>query len=365
MENVLMRPKQLYNAMTTQEIIGSNAITMLNARNFEPNPTMCVSPSMDSLKSATESRDHIKLMIEDAVLKSATDLTVEDCQTWINTPTFLFRGIDSHIYFEFLSWYNLYKSILDEGSPSSLQIIRMPVDEFKCRFAEFEQHLFPNVTVLHDMSDKPICYRQLILVPSCYASLLFKCKGESILQGPCLRCNGTKRPQTDFQLFRSHVLKTCSINDSYPTSTYWSPNNIVIILRKPYKRRPNDDPRKFERVLSNGNDMVLAIRSKFRANVTVVYPEDLTMCQQIQIAHDADILIGVHGAGLVHSWWLRDTAMLLELVPFGMYSNPSFKMLCMLAGRNYKEYRMKHKVPLTVNTTDVINILTRLQRNGI
>ena len=361
MDNVLMRPKQLYDAMTTQKILGSNAITILNARNFLPNPTMCMSPSMRSLRSATEVRDHVKLMVEDAILKS-NNLTVDDCQTWVNEPIFVFRGIDAHVYFEFLSWFNLYKTILDEGSPVPSQIIRMPVDEHKCRFAEFEQHLFPNVTVLHDMSDKPVCYRRLILVPSCYASLLFKCKGESSLRQSCLKCNGSGRPQTDFQLFRSHVLKTCSIDDAYPTSTYRSPTNIVVILRKPYKRMPNDDPSRFERVLSNGDEMVSAVRANFKANVTVIYPEDLTMCQQIKTAHDADILIGVHGAGLVHSWWLRDSALLFELVPEEMSSNPSFKMLCMLAGRRYVEYPMKHIIPLAVNTTDVVSVLTRLQR---
>lgn len=359
-ENALIRPKQLYRAMTTQKILGSNAITILNAHNFETNPTVCKSPSMNALTSATERKDHVKLMIEDGVMKP-NNLTVEDCETWVNEPTFLFRGIDAHVYFEFLSWFNLYKAILDEGSPVPLQIIRMPVDANEYRFAEFERRLFPNVTVLHDMSDKPICYRRLILVPSCYASLLFKCKAELTLKQLCLRCNGTGRPQTEFQMFRTHVLKTCSIDDAYPTSTYRSPNNIVVILRKPYKRMPNDNPRKFDRVLSNGDKMVSAIRAKFSAKVTVIYPEDLSMCQQIQAAHDADILIGVHGAGLVHSWWLRDSALLLELVPFGLSTNPSFKMLCMLAGRRYIGYSMRRTNPLTVNIIDVVNILTRLQ----
>ena len=362
MENVLVRPKELYNAMTTQKIIGSNVITILDAHNFDTNPTTCSLASMDGLNAATELRDHVKLMVQDAVMRSTTNLT--HCQTWVNEPTFLFRGIDAHIYFEFLSWYNLYKSILDEGSPASLQIIRMPVDQYKCQFGEFEQHLFPNVTVLHNMSDKIVCYKRLILVPSCYASLLFKCKGESDLVESCLKCNGSGRPQTQFQMFRSHVLKTCSVDDSYPTSTYWSPNNIIVILRKPYKRMPSDNPSRFERVLSNGDDMVSAIKAKFLANVTVIYPEDLSMCQQIQIAHSADILIGVHGAGLVHSWWLRDNALLLELVPTEMYTNPTFKMLCMLAGRHYIEYRMNYANPLTVNTTDVVGILTRLQRKN-
>ena len=365
-DNALVKPQLLYSAMTTQKIIGSNAITILDASKLPHHPSACSKANMNGLSQATEQRDHVKLMIEDAVMHSSVHLKPEDCHTWINETAFLFRGIDAHVYFEFLSWYNLYKSIVDEGFPMSLQIIRMPVNTYKCRFAEFEQRLFPNVTVLQNMSDNPICFRRLVLVPSCYASLFFKCKGESNLLSPCLNCHGRGRSETEFQTFRSHVLKVCSIDDSQPTSSYRSPKNIIVILRKPYKRTPVDDSSRFERILSNGDKMVSQIKAKFHTvNVTVIYPEDLTLCQQISIAHGADILIGVHGAGLVHSWWLRDNALLFELVPAEQRSNPTFKMLCTLTGRNYVDYHIPSGTPLTIDVDEVINILTKVQMNGI
>jgi len=364
-DNSLVKPQLLYSAMTTQKIVGSNAIAILDASKSQPHPSACNKANMDGLSRATEQRDHVKLMIEDAVMHSSV-LKPEHCHSWINETTFLFRGIDAHIYFEFLSWYNLYKSIIDEGSPTSLQIIRMPVNTFKCRFAEFEQRLFPNVTVLQNMSDKPVCFRRLVLVPSCYASLFFKCKGESDLLSSCLNCHGKGRSETEFQRFRYHVLKVCLIDDSLPTSSYRSPKNIIVILRKPYKRTPTDDTSRFERILSNGDEMVSQIKAKFHTiNVTVIYPENLTICQQIAAAQGADILIGVHGAGLVHSWWLRDSALLFELVPMEQLSNPTFKMLCALTGRNYIDYHVPSGSPLTVNIDDVINILTKVQINGI
>ena len=365
-DNSLVKPQLLYNAMTSQKIVGSNAIAILDASKFQPHPSACKKANMDGLNQATEQRDHVKLMIEDAVMHSSISLKPEDCHSWINETTFLFRGIDAHIYFEFLSWYNLYKSIIDEGSPTSLQIIRMPVNTFKCRFAEFEQRLFPNVTVLQNMSDKPVCFRRLVLVPSCYASLFFKCKGESDLLTPCLNCHGKGRSETEFLRFRSHVLKVCAIDDSKPASSYQSPRNIIVILRKPYKRTPTDNADRFERILSNGDEMVSQIKAKFHTvNVTVIYPEDLTICQQIAVAQGADILIGVHGAGLVHSWWLRETALLYELVPTEQLSNPTFKMMCALTGRNYIDYHIPSGSPLTINIDDVINILTKVQINGI
>ena len=47
-----------------------------------------------------------------------------------------------------------------------------------------------------------------------------------------------------------------------------------------------------------------------------------------------DVLLGVHGAGLVHDhlWYLRDGATDFELEPSFQTSNPSFASL---VGRNY------------------------------
>ena len=51
--------------------------------------------------------------------------------------------------------------------------------------------------------------------------------------------------------------------------------------------------------------------------------------------HKADILIGIHGAGLVHLWWLRESGMLLELTPRSKLNQPTFKVLAGLIGRKY------------------------------
>ena len=63
--------------------------------------------------------------------------------------------------------------------------------------------------------------------------------------------------------------------------------------------------------------------------------EDLPICEQIRYAHDADVLIGVHGAGLVHLWWIQEEALMFEFVPKYKISNPTFKELSALVGRNY------------------------------
>jgi len=86
----------------------------------------------------------------------------------------------------------------------------------------------------------------------------------------------------------------------------------------------------------NEQEMVSEMKESFpNSTVEVVHMEDLSICKQVQIAAEAAVLLGVHGAGLVHLWWLRDGAAAVELEPGFEFGNPTFRMLALLTGRNY------------------------------
>ena len=86
--------------------------------------------------------------------------------------------------------------------------------------------------------------------------------------------------------------------------------------------------------------------------------EALDICTQIGLAHDADVVMGVHGAGLVHLWWLQEDSLIVELNPTFQTGNPSFKMLSTLSGRNYASVTAQGSQHLvTVNVDSVINLL--------
>ena len=132
-----------------------------------------------------------------------------------------------------------------------------------------------------------------------------------------------------------------------------------MILRKPYHRWNGDFDANFQRVLSNQNDVVQALRQEFPAtNITTTYMENIPICEQIEMVHSADVLMGVHGAGLVHSWWLQEDALLFELVPPSQKGNPSFKTLTKLTGRRYFDLIISsgsHQV--TANPKEVVRKL--------
>ena len=159
----------------------------------------------------------------------------------------------------------------------------------------------------------------------------------SNIKSKCFSCNSRGLPGTRIQSFRRRVLNACDLKDSLRTDN--EIKTIVVQLRKQYHRFTGDNPSKYSRVLKNPNQLLTALKQSFpSANVLSMHSEDLPICDQITLAHKADVLIGVHGAGLVHLWWLQEHALLFELVPHSQLSNPTFKLLSTLAGKHYHGY---------------------------
>ena len=256
------------------------------------------------------------------------------CENWINKTAFLYTADQNvHIYFRMNAYHNLHKAIAREGvAPGDFVIIKHPFSS-SYLFSEWEKYkLFPEMVDLDELPNKTLCFRKLVIVPFSFSGIPFRCKMESNVRGPCFNCKGRGLYGSSFYSFRHRVISSCGLVDEKKHVG----NRITIISRTPYKRWSKDDFKKFQRILENEDDLVNALRKGFpNTNVTVAHMEKLGICEQISLAHDADVLMGVHGAGLVHLWWLQEDALILELNPTFQKSNPSFKMLSTLAGRNY------------------------------
>lgn len=311
--------------------------------------------------------DYVKRLAKTTILSHPQS----HCNEWINGTTFLYIGFDVHIYFKFLSWFSLYNGILNQDpsdQPPTL-IIRIPETKSHFLFPEFERRLFPEAMVygLSELAASKVgtlCFERVVTTPWAFATTAFRCKmADAIvkLRKKCYDCNSSKYPGTRFQLFRNRVLRACGLKDS-PPYTEKTPRRIVIQLRKPYSRFEGDAPTKISRLLENSDKFVKAIIDAYpNTNVTVMHGEDLGICEQISLVHNTDILIGVHGAGLVHLWWLQDHALLFELVPRSQLSNPTFKMLSTLTGRRYYSYTSVKggDKKVTVDEKDVIKRLKK------
>ena len=318
----------------------------------------CPNPSLSEVQKTTEGGDPIR-----GILKKLTPekpLANNMCQKWINKTAFMYFGEQGvHIYFRFNAYFNIYKAIRSEGvAPGEYVIIRLPQNSrLQYLFPEWEKNLFPELfTADYDLPNTTVCFRRVIFVSHSFSGVLFRCKMERNLLNQCYNCKGRGLYDTSLYSFRDKVLSSCGLVDSEKRVE----KKLIFISRRPYRRWKFDKAEKFERVLTNEGELVESLRNTFPGtNVTVAHMEGLDICTQIRLAHEADVLMGVHGAGLVHLWWLQEDAMLLELNPTYEESNPTFKMLSTLTGTNYRSLSVRTGVKrsVSVNIRDVINIL--------
>jgi len=332
LRNVAVNPTALESLMHGAEEPGRSAVPVRQLNDAE---TYCEDININTLDSFMESGDYINLAIR-SLRHSPT--SSKGCTKWINNDAYLLSSNNVHIYFRFLDYFNLHKLLEDYKTDHTekVHVIRVSESNFKkYRFPHFDQKLFPEASVytLHQFQEMTVCFRRIVLVPRSYASFPFRCKMSPSLNKDCLKCAKDNGKLYQIKSFRKRVLDSCGIDDT--GSPKQGIHNVVIISRKIYNRYPGDKPYKFSRILLNEKAIVSMLRSNFRAKVKKVRMENLAMCQQVKFVHSADVLIGVHGAGLVHLWWLRNDSLLYEIEPTSQAGNPTFNMLAKLAGRNY------------------------------
>lgn len=354
LENVAIKPSKLAAAMFDADYIHfagkEDSIQIL-----EDKDTSCPSPASRSVSSHMEDGDYIRLAVETITKGKKVPSSV--CEKTIDKTAFLFTGHPFHIYFRFLDYYNLHKALSDYGlHEDEYDVIRVSTGTSEYHNTDFETKLFPNVMHISDLPDVVTCYKRVVLIPKSYASTLFQCKMHWSLKDHCMHCDGRGLSDTDLQTFRKRVVGACSLDDE----KHHKDSRLVLISRRPYMRSPKDELRKFERVLTNEGDLVNGIQSTFPAtNVTTVHLEDLPICDQILYSNQADVLLAVHGAGLVHLWWLRDDALAVEMEPHYEAGNPSFKVLSRLTGRNYQSHFIGGGWgAVNVNVKDILHILS-------
>ena len=343
LKNVVISPRLLAKAMIdadhTKFIRSEPSIALLGGCGTE-----CNLPSLDKLKHRMESGDYVWHVINKVKEEELQSASV--CENWIEDDVFLFTAHRFHIYFRFLDYFNVHKLIEDLNHTLShrYHIIRVSgSDDY--HFPKFDKMLFPEVEVLtlDHLDDVKTCFKKVILVPKSYASILYQCKMPCSAQLKCADCNGKGLMNTQISSFRERVLKACSLSNR--SVTYGRNFSIIFVSRQPYLRNKNDKIDHFERVMDNEKELLLGLKYHFNTTVVQrVHLEDLGLCEQIRIVHNSDIYMGVHGAGLVHLWWLKEDSLVYEMVPHYETGNPTFDTLARLSGRRYHSSQIGGKL---------------------
>lgn len=335
-EGLAMRPWQMKSVVPTDSdwIEPSNGTINLLQLDNDSRVTYAESVLNDMIQRTNPKNFEVRLT---RYLAKSEKLRPAVCNSWINRTTFLHVSNGVHIYFRFMDLYNVHKALSDYNETQDGFVLRIGyANNNNYLFPEFDRALFPGAVSLNDFQGNgTLCFRKVILVSRSYQSIPFQCKMNSTLRRHCFECDGKDLNGSPLSSFRERVLKACNITKDSSVNTE-SSHKLVIISRQPYERWHGDNSANFKRVLHDEALVVARIQEAFPdVGIEVVRMEELDICEQVRYAVKADVLLGVHGAGLVHFWWLRDGATGFELEPTFQTSNPSFRMLAKLTGRNY------------------------------
>jgi Glycosyltransferase 61 len=117
-----------------------------------------------------------------------------------------------------------------------------------------------------------------------------------------------------FEDFRRHFLSSFRIDESRQINC--KRPSIVFIWRHDYVAHPRNPSGIVSRKISNEGQIISYVQQHIEGSVVQGFQFDhYNMTQQLQFVVNADILVGMHGAGMTHVLFLPKWAAVIELVP--------------------------------------------------
>lgn len=121
---------------------------------------------------------------------------------------------------------------------------------------------------------------------------------------------------------------------------------VTVITRRPYKGR------KVQRVWRNEDDVLARMRTEYKDMNIAFQSVDfvaLTLQEQMDVIVQSDVVIGMHGAGMVNVFWTRPETLVVEIFPKDR-RRWGYRNLCQFIGCDWHEFRGgedigKHKEP--------------------
>ncbi|XP_038054363.1 EGF domain-specific O-linked N-acetylglucosamine transferase-like [Patiria miniata] len=229
-------------------------------------------------------------------LKSDPFMT-SSCDVVIEGRAYLMKldaGIN--LFHHFCDFVNLYitQHLMNDFSLNSTIVMwdmsnMRYIDLFQDTWAAFSNR---PIARLNDWSGKKVCFRDAVcaLPPRMIRGFFYNMPVIPDTYGSSL-----------MRSFSQHVLHRLGIQQKGPLKT--GKVRVTILDRKAAHRN-----------IVNQKELVEALREDPSYEVqVVVYNHSLTFLQQIEITHNSDIFIGMHGAGLTHLLFLPDWAAIFEV----------------------------------------------------
>ncbi|XP_044307922.1 EGF domain-specific O-linked N-acetylglucosamine transferase isoform X1 [Varanus komodoensis] len=266
-----------------------------------------------------------------AELQTYTELNsrpLEDgnCDIVIDKLTY-FMKLDAgvNMYHHFCDFVNLYiTQHVTNSFSTDVNIVMWDTsaygygDLFNETWKAFTDH---EIIHLKSYDSKRVCFKEAIF------ALLPRMRYGLFYNTPLISsCHGTGL----FRAFSQHVLHRLDVTQEGPKD---GKIRVTILARSTEYRR-----------ILNQNELANALKtlSLFEVRIVNYKYKELEFKEQLQITHNTDIFIGMHGAGLTHLLFLPDWAVIFEL--YNCEDERCYLDLASLRGVHYITWQKEDKV---------------------
>lgn len=240
------------------------------------------------------SREKKKTFFLEEVLRATqvvTSSSTRDCTHNIPGPVLLITRYEyCNLFHTMTDWFNTFFAL---PNPAANATILFLDGHAKGALDSVWPHVFgPTHFIRGFPSGSRLCLTDATFVPAGYASPLWKRRRTF----PFAACPDM------MNAFLHRFLSAYGLH-----TTKRIPGKVTIVGRKPYLAHPRSKPDAIQRVVNNLSDLAARIDGS-----QIVFLEEMSIRQQLQLIRETDVLIANHGAALTHLLFLHDGATVIE-----------------------------------------------------
>ncbi|XP_033745660.1 EGF domain-specific O-linked N-acetylglucosamine transferase-like [Pecten maximus] len=252
---------------------------------------------------------------------------IEDrkCDIVIDKPTYLIK-LDAgvNLYHHFCDFINLYASQhINNSFSTDINIVMWDTspmfynDLFSVTWKMFSDH---PIIPLRDYDGKKVCFRDAVF------SLLARMRYGMYYNMPLVPgCHSS----SFFRAFHQQLAHRLGLHQQGPLK---EKIRVTLLTRST----------KFRKIL-NQDELIAAMKTIGEFEVRAVdYTWNMDFKDQMQISHNSDIFIGIHGAGLTHMLFQPDWGVVMEL--YNCEDAGCYFDLARLRGVHYMTWEKKDKL---------------------
>jgi hypothetical protein len=142
------------------------------------------------------------------------------------------------------------------------------------------------------------------------------------------------QPREGFATWSAHVLNKLELTNYPPASMLRNRKPVLGLISRHNKR-----------IILNEPDLVRAAK-EIGFDVRILMFDTLTIEEQIMVTRECDVLMGIHGSGMLNEIFMRKNTYSIQVVPYGLPGKAiesAYGEVARLSGLKYKQFDVRGK----------------------